>query len=263
MGRAAVMGVCSARSDGATSVAVALAAHLSITERTLLVDLNTWQPEVAALLDLDAPRNLHHLAHTFQLGAIRVEELEVAIAWRDGLACLAGIAHPDQAAEITPALVRGLVAVASEKFDRVVMDLGRVRPDMPVDDVDRLLWVMRPAPLGLAAFDRAWRVLDADAVPWAPRVLPVVNRAGAGSIVSMDAYLGAQAGLVPIAELPESRDLWRRLEYTHRLDSLLAPLDDERRFERTHSPELLAFRRAVKALAAAVALHGEAQPVEH
>jgi len=47
------VGVFSARADGATSIAIGLAAVLAARARTLLIDLNLDNPEVATILDLD------------------------------------------------------------------------------------------------------------------------------------------------------------------------------------------------------------------
>lgn len=58
----AAIGVFSARADGATTIAVGMAAVLSARARTLLIDLNLDSPEIAPLLDLDASRNVFHLA---------------------------------------------------------------------------------------------------------------------------------------------------------------------------------------------------------
>jgi MinD-like ATPase involved in chromosome partitioning or flagellar assembly len=255
--------VGSARPDGATSVALALAAQLSTGARTLLVDLNTAQPELGALLDLDGQRNVSHLAHAFLLGPIRTDELEATVVFSDGLACVAGITHPDQAFWINEAFVGALVEAASGMFDQVVLDVGRVRPGLPgAEQMDRLLWIIQPSPLGLAAFDRAWRVLDADAVGWVNRLAPVLNRADERSIDSIGAYLRMQAGLIPVATIPECRGLWRKLEYSHSLDPLLAPLHDEKWYGRAHGPEALAYRRALATLLEAIPAEPEAQPVE-
>jgi len=54
--------VFSARADGATTIAVGMAAVLSARARTLLIDLNLDSPEIAPLLDLDASQNVFHLA---------------------------------------------------------------------------------------------------------------------------------------------------------------------------------------------------------
>lgn len=263
MRRTQVIGVGSARPDGATSVALALAAQLSTDARTLLIDLNPAQPELGALLDLDSQPNLYHLAHAYQLGAIRDEDLEPTIAWRDSLACVPGIAHPDQAEGITGPFVKALVEAASATFERVVLDFGRVRPALPaVEEIDRLLWVIQPSPLGLAAFDRTWRVLDADAVTWADRLAPVLNRADETSIDSVEPYLRMQAGLGALGKLPECRGLWKRLEYSHSLDALLAPLDDEKRYRRAHGLDALAYRRALSELVLAMSATPQAQAVE-
>ena len=59
----ATLGIFSARADGATTVAVGLAACLSARARTLLVDLNFDCPEVAPLLDTGCSKTIYHLAY--------------------------------------------------------------------------------------------------------------------------------------------------------------------------------------------------------
>jgi len=249
--RAQVIGVSSARPDGATSVAVALSAQFCAQARTLVVDLNPVQPELGALLDLDGPLNLHHVAHAFQLGCVRSSDLERSLSWRDGVACVAGVAHPDQGAEITTPFVSALLATASEMFEVIVLDLGRLRANLVgADAVDQLIWVVQPSPLGLAAFDRTWRVLDADAVPWMDKLAPVLNRVDEVTMSDTASYLKVQTGLAPIGTLPECRDLWRRIEYTHSLDGLLAPLEDGRRYVQTHGAGALAYRQELARLTA-------------
>jgi len=70
------VGVFSARADGATTIAVGLAACLSAQGRTLLIDLNLDSPEVAPLLDVGSSRTLYHLAYNAQLAPVSAEELE-------------------------------------------------------------------------------------------------------------------------------------------------------------------------------------------
>ena len=61
-----VFGVFSARADGATTVAVGLAAVLASRWRTLLMDLNLENPEVATILDLDPEVGIFDLAYKAQ-----------------------------------------------------------------------------------------------------------------------------------------------------------------------------------------------------
>ena len=58
------LGVYSARADGATSTAIGLAAVLAARARTLLIDLNLDNPEVATILDKTegAIKSLQHRA---------------------------------------------------------------------------------------------------------------------------------------------------------------------------------------------------------
>src|ERR1700738_3186788 len=114
------LGIFSARADGATTVAVGLAACLSARARTLLVDLNLDCPEVAPLLDVGCSRTVYHLAYNAQLAPVSREALEEHIGWRDRLAVLAGITHPEHAERITDHFLSGLLDAASRSFEFVV-----------------------------------------------------------------------------------------------------------------------------------------------
>jgi hypothetical protein len=254
MGRALVTGVVSARPDGATAVAIALAARLSATYRTLLVDLNLERPEIGPLLDLSGSSTVHHLAHNAKLGPIHTSELTEALVWRDGLACLAGVTRGVDATVVTDLFVSGLLEAASAGFDQVVLDLGRLRPDLlAAPALDHLLCAVSPSPLGLWAFDRAWRAIDVEAVGWRSSVMPVLTRVSGSTLDGVDHYLELETGLRVVARLPRCDSLFERLEYRHGLRDLLAPADEEARFSKAFGADVLAFRRAVDELAAGVA----------
>ena len=133
----ATIGVFSARADGATTIAVGMAAVLSARARTLLIDLNLDSPEIAPLLDLDASRNVFHLAYNAQLAPVGGDELEEHVSWRDGLAVLPGLLKPDQAERISDHFLTGLMEAAGHRFQHVVIDLGRVRSGFPAPVTDR------------------------------------------------------------------------------------------------------------------------------
>ena len=124
-----LLATVSARPDGASSVAAAIAASLARRSRTLLVDLNPDRAELATLLDIDESRTIYHLAYASQLAPVSGEELEAQVAWREGLALLPGITEPSQVGQLQPALVRDLIQTAGRRFDRVVLDLGRASAD--------------------------------------------------------------------------------------------------------------------------------------
>src|SRR5438132_5423309 len=97
-----LIAVVSARSDGATSLALGLAAVLGARHRTVLVDLNRDNAEIATFLNADESKTLYHLAYNAQLAAITEIELREHIQWQDGFAVLPGITDQRQAEQITP-----------------------------------------------------------------------------------------------------------------------------------------------------------------
>src|SRR3989442_6027151 len=82
--------IVSARSDGASSLALGLAAVLGARHRTVLVDLNRDNAEIATFLNADESKTLYHLAYNAQLAAITEIELREHFQWQDGLAVLPG-----------------------------------------------------------------------------------------------------------------------------------------------------------------------------
>src|SRR6202140_3892961 len=96
-----LIAIVSARSDGATSLALGLAA-VSARHRTVLVDLNRDNAEVATFLNADESKTLYHLAYNAQLAAITEIELREHLQWKDGFAVLPGITDQRQAGQITP-----------------------------------------------------------------------------------------------------------------------------------------------------------------
>src|ERR1700682_2178617 len=90
---ASVVSLVSARPDGATTLAAALAAFWSGTERTLLIDLNLDQPEIAPLLDIGEGKTIYHLAFNAQLAPGGATALEDPLPWHEGMAVAGGIAR--------------------------------------------------------------------------------------------------------------------------------------------------------------------------
>lgn len=258
MARAVVTGIVSARPDGATALAISLAARLSTAERTLLIDLNLDRPEIGALLDLSAGTTLHHLAHNSKLGPVSASELAGAVVWRDGLACLAGVSAASDAVLVTELFVGGLLEAAARDFDRVVLDLGRVRADLvAASAVDDLLCAVRPSPMGLWAFDRTWRELDVEAIAWRGALRPVLNRVDDRALDGVDRYIELESSLRISGRLPECRALFEAIEYHHALRELLAPDIDARRFVKVFGGDVLAYRNSVDQLAATLLSMGE------
>ncbi len=253
MGRAVVTGVVSARPDGATALAISLAARLSTVRRALLIDLNLDRPEIGPLLDLNATTGLHQLSHNAKLGPVSSSELSEAVVWRDGLACLSGMPAAPDSALVTELFVSGLLDAASQDFDHVILDLGRLQPGLVgASSIDQLFCALRPSPIGLWAFDRAWRVLDLEATPWRESLRPVLNRVDDRALDGVERYVELETGLRVAGALPECSAIFTGIEYQHALRDLLAPDVDERRFVKVFGADVLAYRRAVDGLAETV-----------
>ena len=120
-------GVFSARADGATTVAIGLAAVLAAKARTLLIDLNLDNPEVATILDLDPEVGIFDLAYKAQLAPVDRDELETHTGLRDRIAVLPGITEQDDVSRITGHFLTGLLEAASRRYEHLVIDLGRMR----------------------------------------------------------------------------------------------------------------------------------------
>jgi Mrp family chromosome partitioning ATPase len=120
-------------SPGRTSVAVALADEAARRGvRALLIDADTRAPSVAPLLAL--PDDLPGVAACARAAETAHLDVEVmarhALALPSGLRVLTGLTRPDRWAELRPAALEAVLAVAVEAADLVVLDVGPV----PVDD---------------------------------------------------------------------------------------------------------------------------------
>jgi Flp pilus assembly CpaE family ATPase len=247
--------VLSARADGATAISLGLAALASSKARTVLVDLNLANSEVATFLDLDESKTIYHLAYAAQLAPINNDDLRQQLQWRDGLAVLPGITHPTQREQITRHFLVELARALHDQFEVIVIDAGRVRSDLPTELAsDAVLWVVSPQPRGLAALDRSWRMLEEPRVGWLDRVRVVVNRVSDAALVDVPAFLRAEYGLSTAGIVRESPDYWRGAELSHSLRSLTVPLRDERRFVRLYGDQAPHLRADLEALAHFVAM---------
>src|ERR1700682_570734 len=104
-----LIAIVSARSDGATSLALGLAAVIGTRHRTVLVDLNLHSAEIAPFLNGDESKTVSHLAYNAQLAAITEIELRQPLQWQDGFAVLPGITDPRQAGQITTLFIGHLI----------------------------------------------------------------------------------------------------------------------------------------------------------
>ncbi len=156
-----LIAIVSARSDGATSLGLGLAAVLGARHRTVLVDLNRDNAEIATFLNADESKTVYHLAYNAQLAAITEIELREHLQWQDGFAVLPGITDQRQAGQITQLFIGSLLQVLQKEFEVVLVDGGRLRQSLPSAlSADSVLWVVAPRPLGLAAFERAYRAVE-------------------------------------------------------------------------------------------------------
>ena len=258
----ATLGIFSARADGATTVAVGLAACLSARARTLLIDLNLDCPEVAPLLDTGCSKTIYHLAYNAQLAPVSPDELEEHLGWRDGLAVLAGITHPEHAERITDHFLSGLLEAASGRFEHVVMDLGRLRVSLanPLTSTT-LLWVVQPSPLGMEAMERTFRRIEDRSATWLLATRLVLNRVSEHSLAGAERYLGEEYAFETAASLPDTPDYWRRVELEHSARALSVANPDHPRYLSAHGEQALRARKGIEVLAAKSAEAATREPV--
>jgi len=243
-------GIVSARPDGATAVAAALAALLSAGSRTLLCDLNLERAEIAPLLDLDDSRSVYQLAYAAQLAPVTAEELEAHVSWHEGMAILPGPSEPGQADLISDHFLHSLLETATRRFDSVVLDVGRVRADVPAAlSENSVLWVVAPSRLGLAAFDRTWRRLADEGAIWPAAARVVLNRVGRHSLASVPSFLDRNYGIQVLGELPDVPGFWQEVESTRSLQALSAQIPEQDRFKGAYGEEAVRLRAALQSLA--------------
>jgi MinD superfamily P-loop ATPase len=246
-----LVGVFSARPDGATSIAVGLAAVLSPGARVLLMDLCREGPEVAPLLDVEDSPNVYELSFLARLAPVSPSDLEAHVQWHEGVGVLAGAwPEPGQREEITDLFVEGLVSTATSRFDHVIVDLGRPRPTLPSAlAAGALVWVVTPSPLGMAAFDRAAASLKAQGTAWLPSARVVLNRVSEQSWRDVERFIELEYGMPVVARLPLADDCWRRLEAKHSLAPFHVPMPDRGRYQRTYGGGAWQVRQALEELA--------------
>ena len=240
--------VVSGRADGATSVALGLSGVLGAQQRTVLVDLNPDNPEVAAFLDLGESKTVYHLAYNAQLAAITQRELHDHLQWHDGFAVLPGITDPMQWQQITPLFMGNLLRVLCSEFQTVVVDAGRLRRALPAGLTSgTVLWVVAPHPLGLAAFERAYRAVD-DVTHAGVNVQVLLNQVSPRSLADVATFIPAEYGLPVLGELPDCPDFWTRAELGHSVRSLSTPVVDRQRAIRSYGEEVFPMRAALEGL---------------
>ena len=262
--RPALIAVASARPDGATTLALGLAALLSRTSRTLLIDLNVERPEIAPLLDIDESRTVFHLAYNAQLSPVTQQDLEDQLVWHEGLAVLPGIADAAQGQEIRSHFVAGLIEAARLGFKHVVCDLGRIRPELPPAAIDEvLLWAVAPTPLGVWAFDRTFRKVHEAEAEWLGQARAVVSQEAADSLGGVSGYLNREYGIRVLGAVPYEPRFWRSVQVSHSLRALNVEIRDQARYLRAYGSDALRTRDALERLLTAVAPRIAPEPISH
>src|SRR5262245_57709974 len=245
-----VISTSSARPDGATSVALALAAMRSADRRVLVVDLCLRRPEATVLLDVGESPNLYELASQSRLSPVGPATLESHVQWHDGLAMLAGCwLLPERWGEVSEQFVNDLLAAAAIGFDDVVLDLGRPVPVFPASVArGTLAWVVTPSPLGMAALDRTVSELDGLGCEWRRSAVLVLNRVSGRSWQGVDRFIEREYGMEVAGRLPQAPDFWEAVELSHSLRALSVPLRDRGRFVRRYGTDAWETRTAVTRL---------------
>lgn len=263
-----IIGVFSARPDGATSVALGLAARLSANRRVLAVDLALDRPEIAPLLNLDESAGIQQLAWRSRLAPVNSADLAGHLQRSDRLAVLAASClSPARRHEITDPFVDDLITAATPGFDHVVVDLGRVRPELPASLARAtLLWVVTPSPLGLAALERSTAQLDAADCRWRTAARVVLNRVTGRSWRTAGRFIEREYGMEAVGQVPMAADFWEAVEATHSLRPLSEPVLEPAGYLRVNGTGALLTRRAFGQLAEALngsADSGAAGPWRH
>ena len=243
-----LIAIVSARSDGATSLALGLAAVLGARHRTVLVDLNRDNAEIATFLNADESKTVYHLAYNAQLAAITEIELREHLQWQDGFAVLPGTTDQRQAGQITPLFIGNLLQVLRKEFEVVLVDGGRLRQSLPSAlSAGRVLWVVAPRPLGLAAFERAYRAVEEVTHPTL-NLQVVLNRVSPQSLADVATFVRSEYGLPVLGEVPDCPNFWSRAELAHSVRGLSTPIVDRQRALRAYGEEAVPMRAALEGL---------------
>ena len=243
-----LIAIVSARSDGATSLALGLAAVMGARQRTVLVDLNRDNAEIATFLNADESKTVYHLAYNAQLAAITEIELREHLQWQDGFAVLPGTTDQRQAEQITPLFISNLMQVLRKEFEVVLVDGGRLRQSLPSAlSAGNVLWVVAPRPLGLAAFERAYRAVEEVTHPTL-NLQVVLNRVSPQSLADVATFVRSEYGLPVLGEVPDCPNFWSRAELAHSVRGLSTPIVDRQRALRAYGEEAVPMRAALEGL---------------
>jgi Flp pilus assembly CpaE family ATPase len=207
---------------GRTSVAIELAAWLSRTHDTMLMDADTVGPAIAQHLGLiDDTSGLAAAVRAAARGSLDPEGLAAAaVAVPGGFRVLVGLPSPDRWTELRPVSVGAMLRCARSTVPWTVVDVGFgiegndlewVDPGTPVRygaarsvlaEADVVVCVGRSDPVGVVRLVKGVRDV-CDLAPTA-LILPVVNgtRSGTGGAEAAE-VVAAELGVPRVLVLPD------------------------------------------------------------
>jgi hypothetical protein len=206
--------------------------------------------DLAAFLDLDESKTVYHLAYNAQLAPVSDEDLRQHLQWHDGFAVLAGITHPQHRKQVQPHFLAGLISALGTQFEAVLIDGGRLHGVLPSElTAGRVVWVLVPRPLGMAAFDRTFRALEDVNTPWLHQAQVILNRVSPRTLAEVTSFIRTEYGLAVLGEVSDCPEFWSQAELTHSLRALSGPMVDRRRFLQAHGEGALRMRADLEVLA--------------
>ena len=187
---------------GCTEIAIGLAASLSFSRPTLLVDLDERTPSVAQRLDLPVHPNLLTALEAAHHASGSVTE---AVLDHDSVDVIGGLANTMSAYAIPPVEIEGIFdEIGKAGYEVVIADLGSPRPDR-LDHVrfHALIVVGLGNPVGMARLVRSVRELSTRTDT--PDTVALVNRVAAGSRRRLEirAEMARLLPAMPVVLVPE------------------------------------------------------------
>ena len=193
---------------GCTEVAIGIAANLSRTRSTLLIDLDEKVPSVTQRLDLPVHPNLLTAVEAAHHAAGSVKE---AVLDDDSLDVIGGLVNNAAGHEIPYVEIEGVLdEIGKAGYDVVVADLGSPRVDRKDFIRFHVLIVVGLAnPVGIARLVRS--VLDLTNRADTPDTVALVNRVAAGSRRRLEirAEMARLLPTIPMILVPEDSRLER------------------------------------------------------
>jgi MinD-like ATPase involved in chromosome partitioning or flagellar assembly len=241
-----IVNVYSARPDGSTTVTIGLSGVAAAESRALAIDADVQRAELAALLDLEETPGIYELAYQSRLSPVRPDELESHVQWRDGVGVLPGVRHRENADELTEHFMSALLSCASATFDWVFIDSGQRRElnRAPAGGRAAHVFVLCPTPLGLSAFDKMIRELEAEDTDWRAGLV-VLNKVSKRSFRGVDTFIEQRYGLRVVGALPWAPEFWASVEESHSIRSLTVTGLHGSRFKHAYGAEAQATRYAL------------------